>query len=473
MAENKDVRVRFAPSPTGSVHIGNIRAAIFNWLFARHHGGSYVVRIEDTDRERFKQEYVDAILDALEWLELQSDEPLVYQSQRTDMYQECAHELLENGQAYPCFCEPKEADKVVADLEHGVASKYDGTCRDKTWTADDLKRPHAIRFKLPTDKTTVSFDDVIRGQIAFDTRELDDFVIIRRDGMPTYNFCVVIDDSDMRISHVIRGEDHISNTPKQILMYEAMNRTIPRFAHLPLILGSAGNKLSKRDAAVSVAEYREQGYLPAALCNYLVRLGWAHGDQEVFSKDEMVKLFTLEKVGKKGAIFDIQKLSWMNGVYLRNLKCSEFLENVAALGKDCIEKLTDSWNERTINILFELYKERATTVKELAENINSFAQAPKTLEVGLIKKWVTDQTEQLLQSFVSKISEMEELQHDTLLQLARELSTELGVKLVALAQPIRLALTGGIASPGVFELMEVLPVKEVCVRIENLITQLA
>jgi len=468
------VRVRFAPSPTGYLHIGGTRTAIFNWLFARHHGGEFLVRIEDTDLQRSKKEYVDSILQSLEWLGIQPDEPLVYQATRVSEYKKVIDEMLEQGLAYPCFCEPKAADEKVKNLEKGIVSHYPGTCRDKKSSREDLAKPHAIRFKLPTDKKAIKFTDIIRGEISVDIDQLDDFVIFRRDGMPTYNFCVVVDDSAMKISHVIRGEDHISNTPKQILLYEALGKTVPKFAHLPLILGPSGGKLSKRDAAVSTIEYQKDGYLSGALFNYLVRLGWAHGDQEIFSKEEMIKFFTLDKVGKKGAIFDTKKLLWLNGVYIRELTLEKFREVASELNNDKLKTLTKVWGEARLGSLFELYGARATLVSDLIENMVSFGSAPEELDVGLIKKWVTAQTPDLLKSFLERVeNDVEVYNHENLLELARHVCGEFGVKLVALAQPLRLALTGGTSSPGIFELIELLRLEETQKRISRLIEELA
>ncbi|MBU1008182.1 glutamate--tRNA ligase [Candidatus Dependentiae bacterium] len=462
------MRVRFAPSPTGHLHIGGARTAIFNWLFARHNNGVFLVRVEDTDVERSKQEYVDSILESLKWLHLTPDEPLTFQLSRIEEHKQLINQLLEKGLVYPCFCEPKDVEDRLKDFKKGIAEKYDGTCRDKSYTPKDLKKPHAIRFKLP-EREKISFKDLIRGTVTFDIDQLDDFVILRRDGVPTYNFCVVVDDIFMKISHVIRGEDHISNTPKQLLIYDALGAEPPIFAHLPLILGSSGGKLSKRDAAVSVVEYKNQGFLPEALFNYLVRLGWAHGDQEVFSKQEMIDFFSLDKVGKKGAIFDTKKLLWLNGIYIRNLKFNEFAKAAAEAINDKLKKLTAVWKEDMLGQLFELYKERATTMCELVDNMISFAHAPEHLDVGLIKKWVSPQTKTLLFEFVKGMDEMEEHTHENLIALARHICELSGVKLVALAQPLRLALTGSTHSPGVFELMEVLGCEESKKRVKQLV----
>lgn len=469
---SKKIRVRFAPSPTGHLHIGSVRAALFNWLFARHHKGLFLVRIEDTDLLRSKKEYVDSILDSLHWLDLEPDEPIVYQHARLGRHKEVIERLLQKGLVYPCFCEPKEIEEKLQLHEQGVASRYPGTCRNKPYTQKDLERPHAIRFKVPDDIQAISFDDVIRGMITFELAQLDDFVIWRRDGMPTYNFCVVVDDIDMGITHIIRGEDHISNTPKQILLYQVLEAELPQFAHLPLILGPGGNKLSKRDAAVSVVEYKQEGFLADALFNYLVRLGWSHGDQEVFSKQEMIGHFSLESVGKKGSVFDIKKLLWLNGLYIRNLKYEDFAKHAAECTIDKWKTLTTLWNKVTLVSLFELYKERATTLVELINAMIEFAQTPKTLDISLIKKWMTAQTIDVLKTFIKRAEQMEEYTHDALLNVAKQVCEKHTVKLVALAQPLRLALTGTICSPGIFELMVLLTPEERKKRITRLTDQL-
>lgn len=460
-------RVRFAPSPTGHLHIGGVRAAMFNWLFARHHNGTFLVRIEDTDIQRSKKEYVDSIVQSLSWLDLESDEPIIYQSERTAEYKKVVQKLLEQGLAYPCFCEPKSAEEKMSDLQHGVATKYDGTCRDKAYTPQDLEKPHAIRFKLPQDSSTISFDDQIRGLITFPMDQLDDFVIWRRDDMPTYNFCVVLDDIFMRITHVIRGEDHISNTPKQILIYEALQEKTPIFAHLPLILGPGGQKLSKRDAAVSVIEYKKQGFLPNALFNYLVRLGWSHGDQEVFSRKEMIECFKIDNIGKKGAIFDLKKLLWLNGVYLRELSFENFLKAASDTDSSRKKTLTNCWENVTLRKIYDLYRERIDTVCNALDEMISLAQAPSEVDIELIRKWLTDDTKEMLAKFLEQMEGGMDL-----MIIAKDICKAHGTKLVALAQPLRLALVGKLSSPGVFALIPLIGIQESKKRIELLISKL-
>lgn len=467
-----NVRVRFAPSPTGHLHVGGARSAIFNWLFARHHGGTYLLRIEDTDVQRSTKEYLTSQLASLSWLGLMPDEPPVYQMSRAQEHLAAVGKLLKKGFAYPCFCPPRAADEVIHDLDQGIGSKYPGTCRDKAYTEQDLQRPHAIRFKLPQDVQKVTFTDLILGSITVETDQLDDYVIIRRDGSPIYNFCVVVDDIFMNITHVIRGQDHISNTPKQILLYRALGAQEPLFAHIPLILAPGGGKLSKRDAAVAVEEYKAQGYLSDALFNYLVRLGWAHGDQEVFSRDELITFFSLEHVGKKGSIFDLKKLQWLNGMYLRSKNAQELLNHIAAINPTYQQDLTGLWQKEQLFKLIDEYKQRAVTLIDLYKNIVAFANQPHAFDLKLIEKWHSPKTKIMLQLFSNQLHHVEAFNHDTLLALAQQICQQHGCKLVELAQPLRLALTGSTVSPGVFELMAVLDKEKTTHRINALLAHL-
>ncbi len=468
-ANAQTVRVRFAPSPTGHLHIGGLRSALFNWLFARHHGGTYLLRVEDTDLVRSTKEFLASQLASMAWAGIQSDEPIVYQMSREVEHRAAALGLMRIGKAYPCFCSPRDADEVVSSLEAGFGQKYDRTCRDKTYTEEDLKKPHCVRFRLPDNLPHVSFHDIIRGDITTRGEYFDDFVIIRRDGSPIYNFCVVIDDIFMRITHIIRGEDHIPNTPKQVLLYDALGVTPPKFAHLPLILGKDGSKLSKRDAAVSVEEYRAQGFMPEALINYLVRLGWAHGDQEIFTVPELVEFFSLDDVGKKGSIFDAKKLEWLNGIYLRQSSSEQVLQAIAAMNQSLADELVAVWGNEKLLALIKLYKERAVTLVEVAHQILGLAKAPSSLDVALIAKWRNERTASLVGAFSAKLNEEENLSHEHLLQVANSVCDVQGEKLVHLAQSLRLALTGTIQSPGVFDLLGILGKKESGERLNRLL----
>jgi glutamyl-tRNA synthetase len=314
------VRTRFAPSPTGYLHIGGARTALFNWLFSRHNNGIFILRIEDTDLKRSTPESIAAILDGMKWLGLDWDEGPFYQSERFDTYTEHARRLLREGHAYRCWCTPAELEeRRNAAQAAGRPPGYDRRCRDRT---DEPEGPSAVRFKVPPSGET-SFTDIVKGPITFDLNQIEDFVVLRSDGTPTYNLCVVVDDATMGINHVIRGDDHINNTPKQILLYGALGYLLPKFAHLPMILGSDRTRLSKRHGATSVTAYREGGYLPGALLNYLARLGWSHGDQEVFTLDELVGKFTLEAVGKSSGVFNPEKLLWLNQHYIKESRPEE------------------------------------------------------------------------------------------------------------------------------------------------------
>jgi len=467
------VRVRFAPSPTGNLHIGNLRTALFNWLFARHNHGTFLVRLEDTDRERSKQEYADSLFDILEWIGLTSDEPIIKQSDRFPEYTRLVEQLVAQGKAYRCFCSQQqiEARQKAAGLDPAYAG-YDGFCRDLPPQKQDLSRPHVIRFKIPRDIEEITFDDLVRGPISFKTAEIDDFVLVRSDGTPTYNFVVVIDDALMRITQVIRGEDHISNTPKQIFLYQAFDYAVPQFAHIPLILGPSGARLSKREAATSVIEYRRDGYLADALVNYLVRLGWSHGDQEIFTCKELIDYFTLDHVGKKGAIFDKEKLDWINGLYMRQTPNDRLLTDITTyVDKEFLDKIK-GWSNQQIIELIDLYKQRMQTLRELANELISFYKMPEQYNSEAITKWITDESKQYLTLFIERLEKQDDFGADALSAMTKSLCEGLSVKLVKLAQPIRIALTGSSASPGVFELLSILGKQESIARLKAFVAWL-
>ncbi len=465
------IRVRFAPSPTGYLHIGGLRTALFNWLFARHNKGKFLIRIEDTDVERSKQEYTDSILASLAWTGIESDEAPVIQSQRIDEHKKIIEYLLEHNKAYRCFCAPEEIiernkKRYGADY---LFSQYDEFCRTKKIAVHDKRKSHVIRFALPHDVQEVVFDDLIRGSVSFALEQFDDFIIARSDGRPMYNFVVVIDDAFMRISHVIRGEDHISNTPKQILLYQACGYAIPHFAHLPLILGPSGDRLSKRDAATSVLEYKQQGYLPAAFINYLVRLGWSHGDQELFASDELINYFSLGDVSKKGAIFDQQKLDWLNGVYIRQTAGQDIADIIT---RDIMPSLYDQlekWNEQQILGLIALYKQRAKTLLEIAQELIALHKGPITFDENDIAKWITTDIGEYLPILIQRLEQQESFISDDLSDMIKQCSKEWNIKLVQIAQPIRIALVGKTSSPGIFELLALLGKQESIHRLQNLL----
>ena len=324
------VRTRFAPSPTGFLHIGGARTAIFSWLFAKHHGGKFVLRIEDTDKERSTDDSIEQIIDALKWLNIDYDEGPYRQTERQDIYKGYIEKLLQSGHAYRCVCSKETLDeKRKAQQKAGGKPKYDGTCRGKNISAD-VNEPYVVRFSTPQSGETI-VEDLLRGSVRFDNTELDDIIIARSDGSPTYNFVVVIDDAEMKISHVIRGDDHLANTPRQAVIYNALGFDLPKFAHVSMILGKDGSRLSKRHGAMSVLEYRDRGILPEAFINYMVRLGWSHGDREVFSVAEMIELFGFDSVSKSAARFDEEKMTWINSETIRAMDERQLAERVEAI----------------------------------------------------------------------------------------------------------------------------------------------
>lgn len=455
------VRVRFAPSPTGHLHIGSFRTALFNWLFARHHGGTFLLRIEDTDLERSKPEYTESIMAALNWVDLQPDETVMIQSERLQEHKRVLQELLASGNAYKCFCTQEE---IAARAGNNAFISYDGMCR----TADQSQSgPYVIRFKLP-DIASISFDDVIRGTITVPADQLDDFIIARSDGTPTYNFVVVVDDAAMRITQVIRGEDHISNTPKQILLNEALGYAVPQFAHIPLILGPSGDRLSKRDGATSALAYKELGYLPDALVNYLVRLGWAHGDQEIFSRTQLIEFFTLEAVGKKGSIFDIEKLNWMNGVYIRERSAKELLLYITReLDAAFLDRLS-GWDVAHIEAAIDLYKERTHTLVELMQEVTLLHDGPREYHESDMQKWTDSSTKEYINALISMIEDTKPDTLDALKDALKSLTKSLGIKFVALAQPMRIAFIGSSSGPGVFEMYDIVGEQKALERLQRL-----
>ncbi|HLJ31520.1 MAG TPA: glutamate--tRNA ligase [Candidatus Babeliales bacterium] len=467
MSKNNTVRVRFAPSPTGHLHIGGLRTALFNWLFARHHGGAFLLRIEDTDFERSTKEYRDSILHSFAWTQLEHDEEIITQSERMVEYHKVAYKLIDEKKAYRCFCSP---DDVVARVQRATGDAfiaYDGYCRDRVSQEGDHERQHVIRFKLPEGRTEVSFEDLIKGTITISLDNMDDFIIIRSGGFPMYNFAVIVDDAFMSITHIVRGEEHIVNTPKQILLNEACGYTNPRFGHLPLILGPSGDKLSKRDGATSVIEYRKEGYLPHALLNYLARLGWSHGDQEIFSLSELIEHFSLDNIGKKGAIFDFEKLAWVNTVYLKALTEEQIIDAIVA-DVDTHFLTRFEWDVDTIKSLIVLYKERVKTLKMLVEELVLVHNGTHERNAEDMQKWITPDTAAQLDAIISAFEKQDIFTHDNCSAIAKELATTLGIKLVALLQPIRLALLGKASGPGLFDLLPIMGKTEVIKRLKEL-----
>ena len=458
------VRTRFAPSPTGYLHIGGARTALFCWLYARHHGGVFVLRIEDTDRERSTPEAVQAILDGMAWLDLQADEGPYYQTQRFDRYREVAQKLLAEGQAYHCYCSKEELEAMRAQqLARKEKPRYDGRCRQRREPVPGVQP--VIRFKNPIDGQTV-VEDAVKGRVVFDNRELDDLIIVRSDGTPTYNFCVVVDDMDMGITHVIRGDDHLNNTPRQMNILKALGITPPRYAHLPMILGPDGAKLSKRHGAVSVMQYREDGFLPEAVLNYLVRLGWSHGDQEVFSRDEMVRLFDIEDVNKSASAINPQKLLWLNQHYIKNGD----LQRLAAELKWHLDRLgVDTGKGPALTALVKVQQERAKTFKEMAEGSRFFFEEISIYDRDAAAKNLTSETLPGLQKLRDGLAELKEWSATGIHLLLNATAESLGIKLGKLAQPVRVAVTGGSVSPPIDATLELLGRERTLERLDRAI----
>jgi glutamyl-tRNA synthetase len=464
---DKSVRVRFAPSPTGNLHVGGLRTALFNWLFARHYDGTFLIRVEDTDRERSKIEHMQAQLEALAWTGIKSDETPLIQSERSDDYQEVLQKLLSENKVYRCVCTPEEIEtRVRAAGITGDHYGYDGFCATKQ-TGPDSKQPFVIRFAIPKDLIDIVIDDLIRGKVTFKKDQLDDFIIVRSDGSPTYNFVVVVDDNHSAISHIIRGEDHLSNTPKQMLLYQACGYDVPQFAHIPMILGPEGNRLSKRDGAVNVLNYRQEGYLPNALVNYMVRLGWSHGDQEIFTQDELIKFFSLESVGKKSAIFDYAKLEWVNGVYIHEASSAQLQSTITDFIDPEWRNKVQQWSDAQVEKSLEIYKGRVKTVGHLAQTVTELYDGPSEYAKEDIGKWMTTTASGLFDRLIT-VLEQHDFELNALKETIKSFCKEHDTKLVTVAQPIRIALTGGTMSPGVFDLLALLGKKESIQRLQGL-----
>ncbi|MBI5454578.1 MAG: glutamate--tRNA ligase [Deltaproteobacteria bacterium] len=453
-------RTRFAPSPTGYLHIGGARTALFNLLFARHNKGKFILRIEDTDVARSTEESIKAILDGMEWLGLHWDEGPFFQSKRFDLYREHAYRLLEAGEAYRCYCTPEELEaRREAAMKEGRPPKYDGRCKN---IHEKLDKPFALRFKVPPGTTVVR--DVIKGAISFDNSTIEDLVILRSDTTPTYNFCVVVDDATMDITHVIRGDDHLNNTPKQILLYKALGHELPVFAHLPMILGSDKTRLSKRHGATSVMAYKEMGYLPQALVNYLARLGWSHGDEEIFSMNDLIEKFTLESVGASSGVFNPEKLLWLNQHYIKSTPDDELAGLVApffeALG------LNVSGDERLPKIAGTL-KERSRTLKDMAESGAFYFKDKAEYDPKAAEKFLTPDNAELFALVIERLEPLETFAHKPLEEAFNAILAEKDLKLGKIAQPVRVALTGGTVSPGIFEMMEAFGKGTVITRLKD------
>ncbi|HGM9882756.1 TPA: glutamate--tRNA ligase [Proteus mirabilis] len=437
------IKTRFAPSPTGYLHVGGARTALYSWLFSRHNKGEFVLRIEDTDLERSTQPAIDAIMDGMNWLNLNWDEGPYYQTKRFDRYNQVIDQMLAAGTAYRCYCSKERLEKLREDqMAKGEKPRYDGCCRhgNHNHTPDE---PHVVRFLNPQEGSVI-FNDKIRGPIEFSNQELDDLIIRRTDGSPTYNFCVVIDDWDMEITHVIRGEDHINNTPRQINILKALGAPVPEYAHVSMILGDDGKKLSKRYNAVSVMQYRDDGYLPEALLNYLVRLGWSHGDQEIFSIDEMIKDFTLEAISKSASAFNTDKLLWLNHHYINTLPA----EQVAVhLDWHIKQQNIDTSNGPSLVELIKLLGERCKTLKEMAESCHYFYVDFDSFEETAAKKHLRPVARQPLEVVRDKLSAITDWTAENVHKAIQETAEELEVGMGKVGMPLRVAVTGAGQSP--------------------------
>jgi len=447
------VRTRFAPSPSGYLHIGGARTALFNYLFARHHGGRFVLRIEDTDAERSTPESIQAILDALAWLHLDWDEGPIHQSARLDLYRARAETLLATGRAYRCWCTAEELDaRRRAALAAGRRPAYDRTCRDLA-APPAGRTASVLRFRTPLEGETV-VDDEVKGRVVFQNVDLDDFVIVRSDGAPLFIFCGVVDDAEMAITHIIRGDDHLANTPRQILLYRALGASPPRFAHVPLILGLDRARLSKRHGATSVLAYRDLGYLPDAVVNYLARLGWSHGDQELFTRAELIEHFTLENVGKAAGIFNPEKLEWVNFQYVKATPPAD----LAALVVPFLERAglpvpaDRAWLVRVVETL----RERAKTLVELADFCRFYLVDEVELDSKAAAKHLTPEIGPVLDDLIGRLAALPRWDAGTIEGAFQATLAAHGLALGKLAQPVRVAVTGGTVSPGIYEVLDVL-----------------
>ena len=439
------IRTRFAPSPTGYLHIGGVRTALFCWLYAKAKGGEFILRVEDTDQARSTQQSVDAIIEGMRWIALDYDEGPIFQSDRFGRYRAIANQLLDENNAYRCYCSKEELDEVrESQRQRGLKPRYDRRCRDRV-DVPGGQVESVIRFRTPLEGT-VSFNDAVRGPISIQNEELDDPVIVRTDGTPTYNFTVVVDDIDMEISHVIRGDDHINNTPRQINIFRALDAPIPIFAHVPMIVGGDGQRLSKRHGAVSVLQYRDDGYLPEALRNYLVRLGWSSGDQEIFSLEEMIEKFDIAGVGRAASTFDIQKLRWLNQHYIKESDTAR----LASLLGECLEERGLTLAEGPpVGAVAEALRERAETIQEMACKSEYFYREFENFEESAANKHLRPIAAPLLEAVRAELTKVTDWSTETIHEIVANTAVSHDVKMGKVAQPLRVAVSGSGASPSI------------------------
>ena len=459
------VRVRFAPSPTGLLHIGGVRTALFNWLFSRQQKGVFILRIEDTDQSRSTDESIQAIIEGMKWVGLDWDEGPFRQTERMELYRSHAMKLLERGQAYWCVCKAEELDARRKEAEaKGLSPKYDGRCRDRGLTnpAGDA----ALRFKAPQEGETV-VDDLIKGKIVFDNAVQDDLIILRSNSYPTYNFSVVVDDAMMKISHVVRGDDHLTNTPRQVPIFQALGFPVPQFGHLPMILGSDKARLSKRHGATSIMAYKDMGYLPDAMVNYLVRLGWSHGDQELFTRQELIEKFSWKNVQTSAAVFNPEKLLWLNAEYIKTSPPSQVAQALVPLLeggglKGEVAAVSTDWLAQ----LVVLVKERAKTLVDMVDWVRPYFGQTVTFDDEAAKKFLTPAIAPVLSKLLARFEAFQTFSKGEWEESFQQLVEEEGMKMGQLAQPVRVALTGRTASPGLFEVMDVLGRERTLLRLQ-------
>ncbi|RJP24454.1 MAG: glutamate--tRNA ligase [Candidatus Omnitrophota bacterium] len=468
---NSKCRVRFAPSPTGNPHVGNFRTALYNYLFARHAEGEFLLRIEDTDKERSRKEYETAILQSLAWMGLQWDGDPYYQSAHVERHRSEAQRLLAEGKAYRCRCRPEELEeRRKAQMEAGRNPMYDGRCRDQNHP--DGGEPFCVRLKTPREGIT-TIRDPIRGDIAISNEEMDDLIILRTDGTPTYNFAVVVDDYDMGITHVIRGDDHLNNTARQVLIYRLLDYPLPAFAHLPQILGQDRSRLSKRHGATGVLEYREQGYLPEALINYLAKLGWGYGDQEFFTREELIRLFTLETINKSAAVFDPQKLIWLNGEHIRALDAEtltdRFIEYVQFRGYLSESFCNDPDRRPLFRKIVSCTQIRAKTLDEIYEKVSFLFSDELVFPQDESRKWFQPEVMAAVQDLADFAAENRQSppSHEAWEAAFGAVLETHKLKMKVLAQAVRLALTGAAITPPIFDVIDMLGIEQVEQRLRR------
>ena len=458
------VKTRFAPSPTGFLHIGGVRTALFSWLFARRHGGRFVLRIEDTDRERSTEASIQAILDGLEWVGLDYDEGPFRQTERLSRYADVAEAMLQAGTAYRCYCSRQDLEAMRASqVARGENPRYDGRCRNRREPVPGVTP--VIRFRNPADGE-VTVHDMVRGDVTFGNADLDDLILIRSDGVPTFHFGVVIDDADMGITHVIRGDDHLTNTPRQINILKALDMPVPGYAHLPMILGPDGSRLSKRHGAVNVLEYRDQGYLPEAMLNYLVRLGWSHGDQEVFGRDEMIRLFDLAAVNAAASRFDPAKLAWLNQQYIMSVDRGRLADGL----RGYMERRGDDWREGpALEMVVDAYRERAVTLEDMVVASAYAFRDIEGIDEKAAKKNLVPAIAGPLRLVRERLELLPEWRREAIHEVVAGVATEARIGFGKIGQPLRVAVTGGTVSPPIDVTLELVGRKRVLLRLEQAI----